>query len=643
MRHSSLLTALVVFILIGCTTREKDLYDPEAVAQKNAEKIFGSIDYRQDWKTTSANAITITADADLDDIVKVQILTAPPFGNTNAVVLCEGSVRSNGRLTLNYDVPSHYSRLFAACVNSKGIYHIKGFKVGQPTLSFASPARSRVTRGTGFPQKAASEYLIERRTESFNKQRTDNAWGLWAGSNWNDCFYELNDGKEQELIEKVENFTEDEKLDLQAIFDVYLQRDASKVEKSELINGRPDNLYRIKNSTIFTMDNNYLTSNGETFTVTPVGMASPETREGCRLFYFYFDPAIMQGKSEAEQVQILKNLPKYKAEQCWRLGKSVGDGKTYGNDEIFREDVYYCPYYGDGEPTVKQTRGISYAIPKGYKIGFTQRMMKDSKYTHTKMGELYGDGRLNNEINLLPEHFTSAKLQADDPRQAIFSVNGKTYITFEDGSDRQFSDLIIEVNGIDASRVEEAQQPSAIPFTMCFEDRPTSADYDMNDVVLQGWVIDERHVKIALVACGANDALFLHGIDGTVINEKSEIHALFGLTDTNHFINTTADSNIYEPVIDIISKEPAETLVDRLSKIWVENKTAGTQITLPTKSGEAPKAIIVPIDFPYPMEKQSIINAYRTFRNWAQNVDVDTDWYLSPTDGKTFPKNSKND
>ena len=55
----------------------------------------------------------------------------------------------------------------------------------------------------------------------------------------------------------------------------------------------------------------------------------------------------------------------------------------------------------------------------------------------------------NRIINNFPGHFGTAKstynMLDNDPRVAIFSANNKSYLTFEDGSDCNFSDLIIEI------------------------------------------------------------------------------------------------------------------------------------------------------------------------------------------------------
>ena len=126
-------------------------------------------------------------------------------------------------------------------------------------------------------------------------------------------------------------------------------------------------------------------------------------------------------------------------------------------------------------------------------------------------GCTYGFGELNVEVNHLVDHFfsvidksisqevyTSEKgdkvtkqgptangMDWNSPRICMRSINGRTYLCFEEGSDLNFSDMIIEVKTgtkIQLAEVKLDVEPAI--YTMCFEDRPAQADYDMNDVVL---------------------------------------------------------------------------------------------------------------------------------------------------------------
>jgi hypothetical protein len=60
----------------------------QELVKANSETTLGvTIDPSQTWSSIQTGSVTITADADMDDIVKVQILTESPFFNEEATVL----------------------------------------------------------------------------------------------------------------------------------------------------------------------------------------------------------------------------------------------------------------------------------------------------------------------------------------------------------------------------------------------------------------------------------------------------------------------------------------------------------------------------------------------------------------------------
>ena len=85
----------------------------------------------------------------------------------------------------------------------------------------------------------------------------------------------------------------------------------------------------------------------------------------------------------------------------------------------------------------------------------------------------------------------------------------------EEGSDLNFSDIVIEVKqGTEIKLAEVAPDVEPAIYTMCFEDRPAQADYDMNDVVLTTEPVSGKNeVKLRLVACGAKDKVYLKNIE----------------------------------------------------------------------------------------------------------------------------------
>ena len=124
MKKTVYLLLLGTLIMTSCSQRETDLYDENAIDQRtinsNADKFFsGKIDPKQDWCPITYNKISIKADANLSDLVKVQILTESPYFNVDARVLNETEAKNGQTVTLSYDAPNIYKQLVAACVNSK--------------------------------------------------------------------------------------------------------------------------------------------------------------------------------------------------------------------------------------------------------------------------------------------------------------------------------------------------------------------------------------------------------------------------------------------------------------------------------------------------------------------------------------------
>ena len=118
----------------------------------NVVKVFGTtFSADQDWSSTKKYTISVTADAPMEDIAKVQILTEAPYFNEDARVLNEAEISKGQTVSLTYDCPSEYTDLVAACVDSKGIYYVAGFKAGDTDVKFTEPAKARTRAAYDLP------------------------------------------------------------------------------------------------------------------------------------------------------------------------------------------------------------------------------------------------------------------------------------------------------------------------------------------------------------------------------------------------------------------------------------------------------------------------------------------------------------
>lgn len=312
-------------------------------------------------------------------------------------------------------------------------------------------------------------------------------------------------------------------------------------------------------------------------------------------------------------------------------------------------------------------------IPAGYKLGFMIRKVQPSEATNyggQKNGCLYGYGELNRQINQYGQFKSSSttfgNMEINDPRIAMFEANGKIYFCFEEGADTRFSDVIIEMGGYDTEVYEEdptgnensstgvqnsqlydEKEISNASYMLLFEDRSASADYDMNDVVLrcQRYYDDPSCVELSLVAAGGTDDVVIRGIYGTLIEDggyelnNKEVHQRFGVasaTGYDRFVNTVDGKRTISPRSGIYRIPDGMTIPQFLAKIYIENQTTGDEVHV-AKTGESPLAIIIPFDFQYPKERQSITAAYQDFLNWAQNATGYTDWYNHITEDLVYP------
>jgi hypothetical protein len=250
----------------------------------------------------------------------------------------------------------------------------------------------------------------------------------------------------------------------------------------------------------------------------------------------------------------------------------------------------------------------------------------DNSYSD-KQGCLYGYGELNTEINTYGQFNTAVKsfgMALNSPRMATFTANNKIYLCFEEGADTQYSDVIVEIGSTGGVYMfDDVLEVKNMAYTMCFEDRPNVADYDMNDVVLRCVRISPTQLELSLVATGANDQVYIEGIDGsfvdgTELNDK-EVHGLFDVS-TNVFVNTEPSASVIPAVSAVYEVSESTTIPQFLTNIYIRNVSQGSnEIRVPEK-GEPPFALIVPGDFDYPAERVCINDAYEAFRTWANNA-----------------------
>jgi hypothetical protein len=287
------------------------------------------------------------------------------------------------------------------------------------------------------------------------------------------------------------------------------------------------------------------------------------------------------------------------------------------------------------------------------KDGGAEAEVNNGKPYTDKQGCLYGYGELNREINTYGQFKSAVEhyyMEPNSPRIAAFEANGKIYLCFEEGADTQFSDVIVEIGSSGEPGVnmfDDVLEVGSQPYTMCFEDRPNIADYDMNDVVLRCVRTSPTTLQLTIVATGAQDEVYLNGIEGTFINgtdfNNKEVHSLLKVP-AGTYVNTEPSASVLPCVSAEYEVGTSTTIPEFMSKIYIENHSQnGKEIRVPEK-GEPPFALIVPGDFDYPAERISIVYAYKAFSTWANNAYDYGRWldsydtsklYINPFNRKT--------
>ena len=164
----------------------------------------------------------------------------------------------------------------------------------------------------------------------------------------------------------------------------------------------------------------------------------------------------------------------------------------------------------------------------------------------------------------------------------------------------------------------------------------------MNDVVIKATRKNTTTISYTIMACGAYDNIYIKNINGSVINDRIEVHKLFGCSNEFYdskenkwkiYINT--ESNNFGTITEEIKVKESFSFLNYDLQPYIYDDTNKVTVKLSTK-GQNPHGIMIPSDFRYPKEKICIKNAYKKFNNWGTNKIVDTDWYKYPEEGLVF-------
>ena len=590
-------------IMTGCS---KNQFDEAAViddqVKRNVEKVFGyAFDPSHDWCTTTSGEITINDIPVGTKKVQLFVHIEEADGETSILTLNESDPQGASSINLFYDAPKTNLGLYAAFISDDGIV-VRN--ITENTTRGLDMGSASMTRGAeSYPVPSVTP-VIANAEDSYASLR-----------NWvpGEKLYSMSDYSSQQI------HTADYSDAFKSIF--------RTVIFSYFKNGRSyNNLPLVIESGLYNDSSYPITTGDDPIVITPVYKRDGAKTYGNEvynsdIYYYYFK----EGELEAAKnvTAFLEGLPKYKA---FPLNECFGDSE---DDIIERKNSYMLIYWGDGTPEVGTTG--SYQFPKGYKIGFMVRANTTFEGKR-KQGELYGDGRLNSMINTSSSYnFSSSKLGADGPRCAWITLENRMLLCFESGTDTDFNDIILDVEG-GVEPIINIPDIESNCYTYCFEDTPLG-DYDLNDVVIRAKRLNDTQVEYSLVACGAMNNIKIMGINGKIINSNKELHELFGVE--GGFVNTVKGEVEVNPVVDVVTVNKSFSFLDEKTQPYIYDATNDVTIKL-SREGQDPHGIMVPYEFRYPLEKVCVKNAYRLFNNWGQNRVTSTDWYIYPEESKVW-------
>lgn len=621
MKKGLFIFTIGALVLTGCSSNDgfgEQPKQPKNEVADNVKNVFGvTFDPNQDWCTTTSGTVTISGIPAGATSVQLFALISKEVKNDDNETETETSLLKLNEATnvgssvnLVYDAPKDHQAIYAAAV-------VNGYRmmklVENGVADFSSKKNAAARRAARAPQYDQMYLFADSTFESYASQR-----GWLPGQK----LYGMSGAAYDAWKQAAEDYSSEYKDLFRSLIFSYFKNGRNYnnlplVMESKLVN---DKVYPV-------------TTGEEPIIISPVYKCDKATTYGNEvwnsdLYYYYFkEEALTEyiannpGKTE---VDFLNALPKYKAIPFNQHFGSTED------DKIEKRASYTLIYWGDGEPNYG-TPGQ--AFPAGYKIGFMVRA-KSTTEGGKKQGELYGDGRLNNEINNYKKcNFTSSNLPTDGPRACWLNVEDRLFLTFESGTDRDFNDIILEVEGgVDPiSFIPEFERDF---YTFCFEDREIG-DYDMNDVVIKATRINQTTVEYSIVACGAYDQLQVRNVNGATIKDDAEIHSLFGVS-TNTFINTVKGATPLDPVTDQVTVSKDFSFLNAATQPYIHNVTMNKDIKLSQK-GEDPHGIMIPYAFRWPKEKTCIKDAYLRFNEWGQDSRINsTDWYKYPVEENVY-------
>lgn len=364
--------------------------------------------------------------------------------------------------------------------------------------------------------------------------------------------------------------------------------------------------------------------NGEFFNVRIIYSNSKTSDE---IGFYYYDP-------ETETYEEHTKVPLYTDLQ--ERQKTDGDLGYYIQFNRYSKDGLWFGYDVDNgykiwtEQDAKriQTRTYTIYMNKTYHFGFYVKNGSKTYYTNQYLNAdetAYSGAAIGDEIiGEIRQSYVFGLTHDDTPGcNYLFAIA-------KDGKDGLYP-LLIKPEKKKDPEPEPGPEPDPEPvwYRIIAEDLNAhdidkdgyidDTDFDFNDIVLDVALTDDG-AKCILQAAGATLKIRINGDDNL------EVHKLFGV-DQSIMVNTNADkaglANAKRDPVEFSLKGNFKSVDDIQIQVYRQNNW----MTLSAPPGGAASKIVVPNNFVWPDERESLKAKYPDFLNYVKDPEAYREWW----------------
>lgn len=675
-RYFTMMLAIGGATLTSCLDKEEIVNNQKEQYQDNWVKVFGNIDPDHDWSVAKQVNATFNLAGVVSGEHTARIYTEQP-GHKRCKLLAELTLNGTGNVSFNIEKVSE--EVFIRVTDADGKTAFDGyFTIEGNQLT----ADSRTIASRGLARDAASG------TQLNNATVKDLGTVYRSGTNEYNEFYNVGQDSGEQAV---------------ALGDIYVF-DESQATNRVTYNFK-DSIYPIvsRNGGVFAeqTDNRHKMTQGVEYVTSQAGKVSLTYVYGATALYnafgyYYWEDG--KSASDAKRIVLINDARPHKIlktansrETTWDNATTLGHSMKIDNDIRDNESnvpnyiigsKYDLVYYG---PNYDQAG--TYEFPANVHIGFFIYTTYWKKVITTDdngqtIGEGMAFGTPNDNVSPLtssnsdylktlmysiPDH-NKAILEYQNYRTSIeknqgsntgnpqlgevsavtYQYQGRKYLGFEDGVDKDMNDLIflveanIEVEGADNAFVDrdENYEPEVEPnsWIIACEDLGSVGDYDFNDAVFSvSHVGGSTTLKVTPLAAGGTFPIEVLYDGKNISDEGADFHKLInsGATVTNELykpINAYSRGTAGKPIT--IEGVPTDYDINNHGftvKVTKNPNEGPITITAPEhKEVKAPQMLVLPGNWVWPIENKNIHSGYPQFANWTNDQDANKEWYKNP-------------